>query len=125
MATTWTARRSGHAAARVCAAIGGFLLAVSALISYFIAGYADDAVSAGTDAAEDALRSGETGPDDPTSEEAVDWLHRLADWAISGRPEQFQSLALVAAAAGGLAVLVALVRRPDALWPEIDRKSVV
>ena len=113
------ARRYGHAAARITAIVGGLLLAVSALISYFIAGYADDAVSAGTGAAEDALRSGETGLDERTSDEAVDWMHRLADWAVSGRPDQFQTLALIATAAGVLAVLIALARTPDALWPEI------
>jgi hypothetical protein len=113
------ARRYGHAAARITAIVGGLLLAVSALISYFIAGYADDAVSAGTGAAEDALRGGETGLDERTSEEAADWVQRLADWAVSGRPDQFQTLALIATAAGVLAVLIALFRSPHALWPEI------
>ena len=118
MADADTARRWGHAAARVSAAVGGLFLTISALIAYVIAGYADDAVSAGSDAAEDALRSGETGLDQRASDEAADWVERLADYVVSGRPGDFQTYALIAAAAGVLAVVVAIVRRPVARWPE-------
>jgi hypothetical protein len=113
------AQRIGHAAARVAAAVGGFLLAISAAISYVIAGYADDAIDAGAGAAEDAVRSGQSGLDGKTADDAADWLHRLSDWAVSGRPGEFRTYALVALAAGIVAMVAALPRRPDAIWPEV------
>jgi hypothetical protein len=113
------AKRFGHAAARVAAVAGGLLLAISAAISYWIAGYADDAIDAGTGAAEDALRSNQSGLDDKTAGHAADWLHRLSDWAISGRPGEFRTYALIAVAAGIFAIVAAFRRAPDAIWPEI------
>ena len=113
------AKRLGHAAARLTAMCGGIFLMVAAGFSYWIAGYADDAIEAGTGAAEDVLRSPESGLDEGTRDDAADWLHRLSDWAVSGRPDEFRTYCLVALAAGALAVVVALARRPDAIWPEL------
>ena len=113
-----SARRAGDAAARILAVVGGLLLAGSSLIAYFIAGYADDAIAAGAGAAEEAARSGDAGLDERTGNEAADWIQRAADYLVSGRPDQFQTFALIAAGAGAVAALVALVRRPDARWPE-------
>jgi Protein of unknown function (DUF2510) len=114
-----TAKRYGHVAARMAALVGGLLLGISAAISYFIAGYADDAIDAGTGAAEDALRDGSSGLDDATADEAADWLERASDWLVEGRPDQFRNYCLIAIAAAAVAMLAALVRRPDAVWPEI------
>ena len=114
-----TAKRYGDVAARMLAIVGGLLLGISAAVSYFIAGYADDALDAGTGAAEDALRDGSTGLDDATADEAADWLDRASDWLVEGRPDQFRNYCLIAIAAAAVAMLAALVRRPDALWPEI------
>jgi hypothetical protein len=113
------AKRYGHVAARMLAIVGGLLLGISAAISYFIAGYADDAIGAGTGAAEDALRDGTSGLDGATADEAADWLDRLSDWLVEGRPDQFRNYCLIAMAAAAIALLAALVRRPEALWPEI------
>lgn len=98
---------------------GGIFLVVSAAFSYWLAGYADDAIEAGTGAAEDALRSPGSGLDETTRDDAADWLHRLSDWAVSGRPDDFRTYCLIAIAAGLAAILVALLRRPHAIWPEI------
>jgi len=114
-----TAKRYGHVAARLIAMIGGILLGTSAAASYFIAGYADDALEAGTGAAENALRDGSTGLDEDTAGEAADWLHRLSDWLVDGRPDQFRNYCLVAIAAALIAMVAALPRRPDSAWPEI------
>jgi hypothetical protein len=119
MSSGSSAQRYGHAAARALAVIGGLLLGITATVSYFIAGYADDAIEAGTGAAEDALRDGSTGLDEGTSEEAADWLHRLSDWAIEGRPDQFQTYCLIAIAAAAIAMFAALPRARDAVWPEL------
>src|SRR5215217_8670556 len=114
-----TAKRYGHVAARLIAMIGGILLGTSAAASYFIAGYADDALEAGTGAAEGALRDGRTGLDDATSDEAADWVHRLSDWLVDGRPDQFRNYCLIGIAAALVAMVAAFVRRPDAIWPEV------
>jgi hypothetical protein len=119
MSTPGSAKRYGTVAARALAVIGGLLLAVTAGVSYFIAGYADDAIEAGTGAAEDALRDGSTGLDEGTSQEAADWLHRLSDWAIEGRPDQFRTYCLIAIAAAAIAILAALPRGREAIWPEV------
>ena len=119
IASTQEAKRAGHIIARVCAVIGGVLLIASAAFAYFIAGYADDAIDAGTGVAEDALRSNRAGLDDRTAADATDWLHRLSDWAISGRPGEFRTYALVAVAAGFVGIVTALPRRPESVWPEI------
>jgi hypothetical protein len=113
------AKRYGHVAARLLAVVGGMLLGISAAISYWIAGYADDAVDAGTGAAEDALRDGSTGIDGKAADEAADWLNRLSDQLVEGRPDQFRNYCLIAIAAAAIAMLAALPRRPDAIWPEI------
>lgn len=113
------AKRYGHVAARLLGVVGGLLLGISAAISYWIAGYADDAVEAGTGAAEDALRDGSTGIDGKAAEEAADWLQRLSDQLVEGRPDQFRNYCLIAIAAAAIAMLAALLRRPDAIWPEI------
>lgn len=113
------AQRFGHAAARVIAVLGGVFLVMSAAFSYWVAGYADDAIDAGTGAAEDALRSPESGLDEKTRDDAADWLHRLSDWAVSGRPDDFRTYCLIAIAAGLLAIVVAVVSRPRAIWPEV------
>jgi hypothetical protein len=102
----------------VAAVAGGLLLSITAAISYWIAGYADDAIGAGTGAAEDALRS-QSGLHGKTADDAAGWLHRLSDWAISGRPGEFRTYALIAAAAGVIAIVVAFRSAPDAVWPEI------
>jgi len=112
-------KRYGHAFARLLAAVGGILLGTSAAIAYFVAGYADDALEAGTGAAEGALRDGGTGLDDATSDEAADWVHRLSDWLVDGRPDQFRNYCLIAIAAALVAMVTAFVRRPDAIWPEV------
>ena len=119
MASTATAKRYGHVAARLIAMVGGLLLGTSAAIAYFIAGYADDALEAGTGAAEDALRDGSTGLDKGTADDAADWAHRLSDWLVDGRPDQFRNYCLIAIAAAVIAMLAAIPRRPDAMWPEI------
>ena len=113
------AQRFGHAAARVIAVLGGVFLVMAAAFSYWVASYADDAIEAGTGAAEGALRSPESGLDEATRDDAADWLNRLSDWAVSGRPDDFRTYCLIAIAAGLLAMVVALVRRPLAVWPEI------
>lgn len=113
------AKRYGHIAARLVAIVGGILLGTSAAISYFIAGYADDALEAGTGAAEDALRDGTSGVDERATDEAADWLHRLADSLVNGRPDQFRTYCLIAMAAAAIAMLAALPRRPDSMWPEL------
>jgi hypothetical protein len=113
------AKRIGHIAARALAVIGGLLLATSAAFSYFVAGYADDAINAGTGAAEDALRSDKSGLDEKTAGDAADWLHRLSHWAISGKPDEFRTYALIAIAAAIVAVVAAFARRPEAIWPEL------
>ena len=117
--TSTDAKRYGHVAARIVAMLGGMLLGTAALFSYFIAGYADDAVEAGTGAAQDALRDGRTGLDGGKADEAADWVDRLSDWFVEGRPDQFRNYCLVAIAAAVIAMLTALVRRPDAIWPEL------
>jgi hypothetical protein len=119
MPSSTDAKRYGHVAARLLAVVGGILLGTTAAFSYFIAGYADDAVEAGTDAAEGALRDGSTGIDQGTADQAADWFHRLSDWYVDGRPDNFRNYCLVAIAAALIAMLVALVRRPDSIWPEI------
>lgn len=119
MPTSTDAKRYGHVAARIVAMLGGMLLGTAALFSYFIAGYADDAVEAGTGAAQDALRDGRTGLDGGKADEAADWVDRLSDWFVEGRPDQFRNYCLVAIAAAVIAMLTALVRRPDAIWPEL------
>ena len=113
------AKRYGHVAARLVAIVGGLLLGMSAAISYFIAGYADDALEAGTGAAEGALRDGSSGLDDGTADEAADWVHRLSDYLVDGRPDQFRNYCLIAMAAAAIAMFAALPRRPEAIWPEI------
>jgi uncharacterized protein DUF2510 len=113
------AQRVGHAAARIVAVIGGLFLVMAAGFSYWIAGYADDAIDASTGAAEHALRSDQSGLDHKTADHAADWLHRLSDWAISGRPGEFRAYALLAVAAGIIAIAAAIPRRPDAVWPEV------
>ena len=97
-----------NAAARVCAVVGGVLLAATAAVSWVIAGYADDVVDAGSDAAVDQIGDGQ----------AADWVERLSDWFVDGRAENFRTLCLVAIAAGIVAIIAALPRRPGALWPE-------
>jgi hypothetical protein len=119
MPTSTDAKRYGHVAARIVAMLGGMLLGTAALFSYFIAGYADDAVEAGTGAAQDALRDDRTGLDDGTADEAADWVDRLSDWFVEGRPDQFRNYCLIAIAAAAIAMVTALVRRPDSIWPEL------
>ena len=119
MPSATEAKRYGHIAARTIAFIGGVLLGTTAAISYFIAGYADDALNAGTGAAEDALRDGSAGLDDATADEAADWFERASDWLVEGRPDQFRNYCLIAIGAAAIAMVAALVRRPDALWPEL------
>jgi hypothetical protein len=119
MSSATTAKRYGHVAARLLAIAGGILLGTTAVFSYFIAGYADDALNAGSGAAENALRDGSTGLDEGTSDQAADWFHRLSNWYVDGRPDNFRNYCLVAIAAAVIAMLVALVRRPDSIWPEI------
>jgi hypothetical protein len=113
------AKRYGHIAARLLAIVGGLLLGISAAISYFIAGYADDAVEAGRGAAEDALRDGKSGLDGKAADEAADWLHRASDFLVEGRPDQFRNYCLIAIAAAAIAMVAALPRRADAIWPEV------
>jgi hypothetical protein len=103
----------------VVAVVGGLLLALSAAVSYVIAGYADDAIDAGAGAAEHAVRSGQAGLDGKNADTAADWLHRLSDWAVSGKPDEFRTYALIAIAAALVAIAGAFVRRPDAVWPEL------
>jgi hypothetical protein len=103
----------------VLAVIGGILLSISAAFAYFIAGYADDAIDAGSGAAERAVRSGQSGLEGQNADDAADWLHRLSDWAVSGRPDDFRNYALIALAAGIVAIAAALPRRNDAVWPEV------
>src|SRR3954468_11199804 len=112
MTSAPAAKRYGHVAARLLAIIGGILLGTTAAFSYFIAGYADDAVNAGSGAAENALRDGSTGLDDGTADQAADWFHRLSDWYVDGRPDNFRNYCLIAMAAALIAMIVALVRRP-------------
>ena len=119
MTSAPAAKRYGHVAARLLAMVGGMLLGLSAAISWFIAGYADDALEAGTGAAEDALRDGTTGLDERATGEAADWLRRLSDYLVDGRPDQFRTYCLIAMAAAAIAMLAALPRRPDSMWPEI------
>lgn len=119
MPTSTDAKRYGHVAARIVAMIGGILLGTAALLSYVIAGYADDAVDAGTGAAQDALRDGSTGLDEGTANDAADWLDKLSDWFVDGRPDQFRNYCLIAIAAAATAMVVALLRRPDSIWPEL------
>ena len=119
MPTPTDAKRYGHVAARIIALIGGMLLGTAALFSYFIAGYADDVVGVGTGAAEDALRDPSNGLDEDTADQAADWLHRLSDWFVDGRPDQFRTYCLIAIAAAAIAMVAALVRRPDSIWPEV------
>jgi hypothetical protein len=119
MPSTMAAKRYGNVAARLVAMVGGALLGISAAISYFIAGYADDALEAGTGAAEDALRDGTTGLDEEATDEAADWLQRLSDTLVDGRPDQFRNYCLIAMAAAAIAMLAALPRRPDSIWPEV------
>ena len=119
MPTSTDAKRYGHVAARIVAMLGGMLLGTAALFSYVIAGYADDAVEAGTGAAQDALRDGRTGLDGGKADEAADWVDRLSDWFVEGRPDQFRNYCLVAIAAAVIAMLTAHHRRPDAIWPEL------
>ena len=69
--------------------------------------------------AEDALRSPDSGLDETTRDDAADWLNRLSDWAVSGRPDDFRTYCLIAIAAGLLAIVVALPRRPLSIWPEV------
>ena len=65
-------------------------------------------VDAGSEAAADQIGDGE----------AADWVERLSDWFVDGRAENFRTLCLVAIAAGVVAVLAALPRRPGSFWPE-------
>src|SRR3954471_17193234 len=119
MTSAPAAKRYGHVAARLLAIVGGVLLGTTAAFSYFIAGYADDAVKAGSGAAENALRDGSAGLDDGTADQAADWFHRLSDWYVDGRPEHFRMYCLIAIAAAVAAMAIALVRRPDSAWPEV------
>jgi hypothetical protein len=119
MSSATAAKRYGHVAARLLAVFGAILLGTAAAISYVIAGYADDVLESGTGAAEDALRDGSTGLDEGTADDAADWVHRLSDYLVDGRPDQFRNYCLVAIGAAGIAMLVALWRRPDAIWPEV------
>src|SRR4051812_22964745 len=119
MPSTATAKRYGHVAARLLAILGGILLGPVATASYFIAGYADDALQAGTGAAEGALRDGSTGLDRGTGDHAADWFHRLADYLGDGPPDQFRTYCLIAIAAAALAMFAALPKRPDSIWPEL------
>src|SRR5688572_27037097 len=112
-------RRRNSWIARVVGFSGGALLALCSLIAYVVAGFADDAVDAGNSLAEDALRSGEVGIDGEAADQAADWWERIANTLVGGRPDQFRTLALIALAAGVVAMLVALLRQPDRLWPEI------
>jgi hypothetical protein len=106
--TPGRARRWSDAAARLCAVIGGILLAATAAVSWVIAGYADDVVDAGSDAAVDSI--GDEG--------TRDWVERISDWFVDGRAENFRTLCLVAIAAGAIAIVAALPKRPHSLWPE-------
>src|SRR3954471_21553360 len=119
MTSAPAAKRYGHVAARLLAIVGGVLLGTTAAFSYFIAGYADDAVKAGSGAAENALREGSTGLDDGTADHAADWFHRLSNWYVDGRPEHFRMYCLIAIAAAVAAIAIALVRRPESFWPEV------
>src|SRR4051794_26927744 len=118
MPTSTDAKRYGHVAARLLAVIGGILLGTTAAFSYFIAGYADDVVDAGSDAAEGALRDGSAGLNGETADQAGDWFHRLSNHFVDGRPDSFRNYCLIAMAAAAIAMIAALVRRPDAVWPE-------
>ncbi len=119
MPSATAAKRYGHVAARLLAVLGAIMLGTSAAVSFVIAGYADDAIEAGTGAAEGALRDGSTGLDEGTAAEAADWVHRLSDWAVEGRPDQFRNYCLIAILAAAIALVAALPRRPEAIWPEI------
>jgi hypothetical protein len=119
MSATPAAKRYGHVAARVLAFVGGILLGTTAAFSYFIAGYADDVVNAGSGAAEDALRDGSAGLDGNTADQAADWFHRLSNWYVDGRPDNFRNYCLIAIGAALIAMVAAVMKRPDSIWPEI------
>lgn len=119
MTSAPAAKRYGHVAARLLAIVGGILLGTTAAFSYFVAGYADDAVKAGSGAAENALRDGSAGLDNGTADQAADWFHRLSNWYVDGRPEHFRMYCLIAIVAALAAMAIALVRRPDSIWPEV------
>src|SRR3954462_9071008 len=105
MPSATDAKRFGHVAARLLAVLGGMLLGTTAAVSFVIAGYADDALEAGTGAAENALRDGSTGLDDGTANQAADWAHRLSDWLVDGRPDQFRNYCLIAMVAAAVAIV--------------------
>jgi hypothetical protein len=119
MPSATAAKRYGHVAARLVAVLGAILLGMSAAISYVVAGYADDVLESGTDAAEDAVRGGSAGLEGDTADEAADWLHRLSDYLVDGRPDDFRNYCLIAIGAAAIALLAAFWRRPDSIWPEI------
>lgn len=106
--TRFAERRFHSAPARILAMVGGFGLVVSSLFLWWLAGYADDLVDAGTDAATDVIGY----------QQAATWLERAGDNLVGGRPETFKMFALAAAAAGVVAMVAAIPRSPLARWPE-------
>src|SRR5690349_14174609 len=94
--------------ARTCAFVGGGAVAFFAVVGYWLAGYADDAVDAGHMAAADAL----------DSETAATWIERAALHVVGGSPDGFRRMCVVALLAGIVAVATALPRRPLVTWQE-------
>ena len=94
--------------ARTCAFVGGGAVALFAVLGYWLAGYADDAVDAGHIAASDAL----------DSEAAATWIERAALHVVGGSPDGFRKMCIVALLAGLVAVVASFPRRPLVTWPE-------
>jgi hypothetical protein len=94
--------------ARTCAFVGGGAVAFFAILGYWLAGYADDAVDAGHVAAADAL----------DSELAASWIERAALHVVGGSPDGFRRMCIVALLAGIVAAATAFPRRPLKTWQE-------
>jgi hypothetical protein len=106
--TRFAERRFHTAPARILGMLGGFGLVTSSLFLWWLASYADDLVEGGTDVAVDVIGY----------EQAATWLERAGNNLVGGRPETFRMFALVAAAAGVVAMLASIPRSPLARWPE-------
>src|SRR3954454_12596523 len=94
--------------ARTCAFVGGGSVAFFAVLGYWLAGYADNAVDAGHAAAADAL----------DSEVAARWIERAGLPVVGGSPEGFRRMCIVALLAGFVALATAFPRRPLRPWQE-------